>query len=107
MCAANNLILKTWQLQKGASSARSDDTKSLKGVIVDWISPVEGEPLRPQLARNVKVDRGFNHERTGFLLCPPGIDWSDPQSVRLDSLEHRCSELISLSAFQDKAAVEE
>ncbi|KAJ3540411.1 hypothetical protein NMY22_g4312 [Coprinellus aureogranulatus] len=66
-------------LQKGASSARSDDTKSLKGVIIDWISPADGEPLRPTLARNVKMDRGFNHERTGFLLCPPDIDWSDAE----------------------------
>ena len=65
------------QLQKGASSARSDDTKSLKGVIIDWITPVDGEPLR--LARNSKVDRGFNNERTGFLLYPAGMDWSDAE----------------------------
>lgn len=67
------------QLQKGASSARSDDTKSLKGVIIDWIAPSDGEPLRPPLARNVKADRGFNHERTGYLLCPAGMDWADAE----------------------------
>ncbi|KAJ3529028.1 hypothetical protein NMY22_g9167 [Coprinellus aureogranulatus] len=58
-------------LQKGASSSRSDDTKSLKGVVIDWITP-NGESLRPPIARNIKTERGFNHPRTGFLLCPRG-----------------------------------
>lgn len=64
------------QLQRGASGARSDDTKSLKSAIIDWLSP-PGEPLRPPIARNIKTDRGFNHEVTGALLCPVGVDWSD------------------------------
>lgn len=64
------------QLQKGVSSARSDDTKSLKGPILDWIVP-SGQALTPPLARNIKMDRGFHHERTGALLCPAGMDWSD------------------------------
>ncbi|TFK18258.1 hypothetical protein FA15DRAFT_683331 [Coprinopsis marcescibilis] len=54
-------------IQKGANSACSDDTKSLKGVVIDWIAPSDGEPL------------GFNHERTGFLLCPAGFDWADAE----------------------------
>jgi hypothetical protein len=60
------------------SSARSDDTKSLKGPILEWIVPF-GQSLNPPLARNVKADRGFHHERTGTLLCPAGMDWSDPE----------------------------
>lgn len=64
------------QIQKGASSARSDDTKGLKGAILDWITP-RGQPLNPPLSRNVKIDRGFHHERTGALLCPSGLDWSN------------------------------
>jgi hypothetical protein len=64
------------QIQKGASSARSDDTKSLKGAILDWITP-RGQPLSPSLSRNVKSDRGFHHERTGALLCPGGMEWSN------------------------------
>jgi len=64
-------------LQKGASGARSDDTKTLKGNILDWIVP-PGQSLTPPLSRNVKMDRGFHHERTGTLLCPAGMDWSDP-----------------------------
>jgi hypothetical protein len=43
------------QIQKGASSARADDTKSLKGAVLDWITP-KGQPLNPPLARNVKID---------------------------------------------------
>jgi hypothetical protein len=66
------------KIQKGVSSARSDDTKGLKGPILDWIVPT-GQTLNPPLARNVKVDRGFHHERTGALLCPAGMDWSDPE----------------------------
>ncbi|KAF5314750.1 hypothetical protein D9611_007065 [Ephemerocybe angulata] len=65
-------------IQKGASSGRADDTKSMKGPIVDWISPRDGEPLRPTIHRNSKLDRGFNHPRTGALLCPTSLDWSDP-----------------------------
>ncbi len=66
------------QLQKGASSARSDDTKSLKSAIVDWLTP-PGESLTPPIARNVKTGRGFHHEITGGLLCPAGVDWSDKE----------------------------
>lgn len=66
------------QIEKGAAGARSDDTKSIKGPIVDWITP-PGEPLQPLLARNIKMDRGFHHERTGALLCPVELDWNDPE----------------------------
>ena len=68
------------QIQKGVSSARSDDTKSLKGVVIDWITP-KGQSLNPPLARNIKTDRGFNHNVTGYLLCPVGVDWEDMEYV--------------------------
>lgn len=73
----DDVVIIAEMLQKGASSARSDDTKGLKGPILDWIIP-EGQSLSPPLSRNVKLDRGFHHERTGALLCPAGIDWADP-----------------------------
>jgi len=63
-------------IQRGASSARSDDIKSLKGAILDWITPI-GQNLTPRLFRNVKIDRGLHHERTGALLCPVDLDWSN------------------------------
>jgi len=65
-------------IQKGSSNARSDDTKSLKGAILDWITP-RGQPLNPSLARNVKIDRGFHHDRTGALLCPADMDWTSTE----------------------------
>ncbi|KAI0055415.1 hypothetical protein BV25DRAFT_1815634 [Artomyces pyxidatus] len=65
-------------IQKGASSARSDDTKSVKGPILEWITP-HGQHLTPPLSRNVKVDRGFHHERTGKLLCSAGLDWNNQE----------------------------
>ena len=71
----------TFKIQKGVSGARSDDTKSLKGPILDWITH-HGQPLDPPLARNIKMDHGFHHERTGALLCPAGLDWSDVEWVR-------------------------
>lgn len=79
----NNLYVNllhelSYKLQKGVSGARSDDTKSLKSPILDWITP-HGQSLNPPLARNVKMDRGFHHERTGALLCPTGMDWSDAE----------------------------
>ena len=33
------LLFFYFKIQKGVSSARSDDTKSLKGAILDWIMP--------------------------------------------------------------------
>ncbi|KAH6876954.1 hypothetical protein BKA70DRAFT_1378496 [Coprinopsis sp. MPI-PUGE-AT-0042] len=67
-----------FHITKGASSARSDDTKSLKSVIVDWITPPNGV-LLPPLQRNIKTDRGFYHDQTGELLCPVDLDWADPK----------------------------
>ncbi|KAG2099567.1 uncharacterized protein F5147DRAFT_747266 [Suillus discolor] len=63
-------------LTKGASGARGDDTKSLKGSVLDWITP-KGQSLVPPLAHNMKIDRGFHHEWTGALLCPAGLNWSN------------------------------
>jgi hypothetical protein len=71
-------LLFLLQVQKGVSSARSDDTKSLKGAVLDWISPRD-IPLNPPLSRNVKTNRGFHHNATGALLCPAGVDWDDPE----------------------------
>jgi len=70
------------QIQKGACGARADDTKDMKGAIVDWITP-KGQSLNPHIPRNVKVGRGFNHERTGALLCPAGLDWNNVEYVLL------------------------
>ncbi|KAF9241132.1 hypothetical protein BU15DRAFT_32846, partial [Melanogaster broomeanus] len=57
-------------IQKGANGARAaDDTKDMKSTIVNWITP-KGQSLNPHIPRNVKSGRGFNHERTGALLCP-------------------------------------
>ena len=77
ICSALNTLI-ILQLQKGASGARSDDTKSLKSAIIDWLT-APGKPLVPPIPRNTKAERGFNHEITGALLCSAGIDWSDQE----------------------------
>ncbi|KAG1789484.1 uncharacterized protein HD556DRAFT_1433656 [Suillus plorans] len=64
---------------KGAAGARGDDTKTLKSAVLDWISP-KGAAIQPPLHRNSKIDRGFNHELTGSLLCPAGLDWKDAET---------------------------
>ncbi|KAH6888935.1 hypothetical protein BKA70DRAFT_1121308, partial [Coprinopsis sp. MPI-PUGE-AT-0042] len=69
-------------IQKGANSARSDDTKTLKGAVIDWIAPSDGTPLIPTIARNSKMDHGFSHPRTGFLLCPAELNWEDEEVKR-------------------------
>lgn len=66
------------QIQKGMTGARSDDTKTMKVAVIDWITP-PGQNLIPPLSRKVKTTRGFHHEKTGALLCPTGMDWSSPQ----------------------------
>ncbi|KAG2739370.1 hypothetical protein P692DRAFT_20881875 [Suillus brevipes Sb2] len=65
--------------RKGAAGARGDDTKTLKSAILDWIA-LKGQAIQPPLHRNSKIDRGFNHELTGSLLCPAGLDWNDSQT---------------------------
>ena len=58
--------------------------RGLKGAVLDWIVP-KGEALNPPLYRNVKHDRGFHHDRTGFLLCPADYDWADTESLILNA----------------------
>ncbi|KAG2140337.1 hypothetical protein BD769DRAFT_1626278 [Suillus cothurnatus] len=66
-------------LGKGASGARGDDTKTLKSAILEWLVP-RGQAVIPPLSRNIKSDRGFNHEVTGALLCPTGLEWSNMET---------------------------
>ena len=72
------MLIAVDKLSKGASGARGDDTKSLKGAILDWIT-LRGQSLVPPLACSVKVDHSFHHEHTGTLLCPAGHDWSNSE----------------------------
>jgi hypothetical protein len=59
----------------------------MKTAIVDWITP-KGQSLTPHIPRNVKSGRGFNHERTGALLCPAGLDWANTESVPFEYIGH-------------------
>ena len=52
----------------------------MKSAIIDWITP-KGQTLNPHIPRNVKSGRGFNHKRTGALLCPAGLDWANAEWV--------------------------
>lgn len=70
------IILIILQLGKGASGSRGDDTKTLKSAVLEWLVP-RGQAVIPPLSQNIKSDRGFNHEVTGALLCPAGLDWSN------------------------------
>ena len=65
-----------FKIEKGSSGVRSNDTKNLKGAILDWITP-KGDTLIPPLSQNIKHDKGFHHECTSFLLSPLGEDWDD------------------------------
>ncbi len=69
------------QLQQGASSARANDVKVLKSVILDWLV-VPSNTLSPPISANSKADRGFKHEATGALLCPLGVDWYSSEQVQ-------------------------
>jgi len=37
----------------------------------------KGQILNPHIPHNVKCGTGFNHKRTGALLCPAGLDWNN------------------------------
>ena len=71
-------LLSLLQIQQGISSARLDDTKSMKGAVLDWIVPCH-VPLNPPIAHNVKTNCGYQHFVTGGLLCPAGLNWHDPE----------------------------
>ncbi|KAG2746209.1 hypothetical protein P692DRAFT_201841031 [Suillus brevipes Sb2] len=74
-----DIILVGELLGKGASGAQGDDTKTLKSAVLEWLVP-RGQVVTPPLSRNIKSDRGFNHEVTGALLCPAGLDWSNAET---------------------------
>ncbi|EGN94908.1 hypothetical protein SERLA73DRAFT_77642 [Serpula lacrymans var. lacrymans S7.3] len=65
-------------VQKGCSGAQSDDTKTLKGAVIDWITP-NGQSIDRPLHCNIKTTQGFNHPRTDQLLCPAGLDWDNTE----------------------------
>ncbi|KAG2152122.1 hypothetical protein BD769DRAFT_1648631 [Suillus cothurnatus] len=65
-------------LTKGSSGARGDNTTSLKGSVLDWIT-LKGQNFIPPLTCNVKVDQGFHYEWTGALLCSAGLNWSNSE----------------------------
>ncbi|KAG1889785.1 uncharacterized protein F5891DRAFT_965120 [Suillus fuscotomentosus] len=64
---------------KGASGARGDDMKTLKSAVLEWLV-LRGQAVILPLAQNIKSDCGFNHEVTGALLCPAGLDWSNAET---------------------------
>lgn len=62
------------QIKKGLNGARVDDTKGMKSMIIDWIM-LKGQTLSSHIPWNVKFGCSFNHEHTGTVLCPAGLDW--------------------------------
>ncbi|KAG2131860.1 hypothetical protein BD769DRAFT_1627705 [Suillus cothurnatus] len=74
-----DIILVGELLGKGVSGAQGDDTKTLKSAVLKWLVP-RGQVVIPPLSRNIKSDCGFNHEVTGALLCPAGLDWSNAET---------------------------
>jgi hypothetical protein len=80
---------------KGLFSTQSDDTKSLKGAVLDWIFPMDEDmrnvlPIDPPPqsltgtgSQNIKTNQGFkfHHPITGELLCPAGLNYNDADQV--------------------------
>ncbi|KAG6905995.1 hypothetical protein DXG01_016437 [Tephrocybe rancida] len=48
------------EIQKGCSGSCSDDTKGMKGAVVDWITPPRSS-LTPLINQRQKTSRGFYH----------------------------------------------
>jgi len=62
------IVMFDFQIQKRSSSAHADNTKSMKGPMLDWIASKDGY-LDPCITQNNKLGRGFHYPVTGFLLC--------------------------------------
>lgn len=65
------------KLRKGSGGARGDDAANLKPVVVSWIAGIMGTPVTVPLSPTSKLDRGFEHDDTGRLLCPIEYNWED------------------------------
>ncbi|KAF9236160.1 hypothetical protein BU15DRAFT_89305 [Melanogaster broomeanus] len=74
-------------IQKGTNGARADDTKGMKGAIINWITP-KGQSLNPYIPHNVKSGHGFNHDHTGALLCLAGLDWDNSDGLLVSAFKH-------------------
>ena len=70
------IVMFDFQIQKGSSSAHADDTKSMKGPMLDWIAPKDSY-LNSCIAQNNKLEQGFHYPVTRFLLCLIEYDWSN------------------------------
>jgi hypothetical protein len=57
------------KIQKSVSCARSDDTKGIKGAVLDWITP-QNAPLNPPLACNIKMSRATTTPPQGYSCAP-------------------------------------
>ena len=91
------------QIQKGASGACADDTKGMKSAIIDWITP-KGQSLNPHIPCNIKSGCGFNHECTGALLCPAGLDWANSECMYLYLSSHK--QVSALKIWQHQGEVD-
>ena len=67
-------------IQKGANASCANDTKGMKGAVINWITPSDHD-LAPSLHHKHRFDRGVQHEATGALLCPARVNWSSTQWV--------------------------
>ncbi|KAF5382538.1 hypothetical protein D9615_002822 [Tricholomella constricta] len=64
-------------LTRGANDGRSDDISAMKKALANWLNkrPSTKPPLNPE----DRVNRGFQHDTTGGLLCPIEFNWDDPE----------------------------
>ena len=62
--------------------ARGDDARNLKWAVVGWINDMYG-PSNPPLKVESKVERGFENDFTGALLCPSEWNWDDQKYCHL------------------------
>ena len=72
-----------FQLQDGATNARSDDVSRIMNVVAIWVN--QQYPEEPQLSTTNRRDRGIHHPITGMLLCPIRYDWNNAEYVSIHS----------------------
>lgn len=65
-------------MKVGQDGARTDDTASMKKIVVDMLQLFD-ERAAQGLNRDIKDNRGFYHPLTGKLLCPAHLDWADEE----------------------------
>ncbi|KAF9255553.1 hypothetical protein L218DRAFT_950695 [Marasmius fiardii PR-910] len=79
--SSEELLQYFQKLEAGVNSACTDDINTSKEEVVSWLEALPNPPS-PRLSRRSRVSSGFKNKVTGALICPPDLDFDDPETQK-------------------------